>query len=461
MSRLGLLDALYHLAPDGEGSTDQLAVYVFESKSGAPPTTAEIAEFVGARASRLPELNRRIADVPHGLDYPYWVVDDSPIHSRLVDHDLSGRTWSDCEELLGDLAQDPVDTSTQVWRLHVVRGLVDVPNTTAVATVIVLQVSHALTAGLGVSQLARALFSESVPADPSEIRVLGHGPARPDRSLWPTAVVAAATIPFRFLALQFTVGRARRAFRRSRASRPTGNLPEQAAMRAPIPANAGPSTRRAVRIRPAEPGAFAGAPASVTVLALASVGSSITSHYDGKVPATLNALVAMAIPDDRPWTAANRIALGTVDLHPEEPDVRSRLRAIETSLKSARNDALDPLRLAWTRAETTIPAPLFMLFHGGKLSRRPAVGEIAAEVDSNVSVVSVNRGPRDLVLCDAEAVFTAGVPMIGPNRSVTHGFYGLGDTVTTCVVACPDTFPDYDAYADLLVRSTQEILSHP
>ena len=53
---------------------------------------------------------------------------------------------------------------------------------------------------------------------------------------------------------------------------------------------------------------------------------------------------------------------------------------------------------------------------------------------------------------------TAGFPMLGPARSLSHGFYGIGNTVTACVTACPETFPDHARYVEFLEKAVADVL---
>ncbi|MGA9872964.1 MAG: wax ester/triacylglycerol synthase domain-containing protein [Rhodococcus sp. (in: high G+C Gram-positive bacteria)] len=73
------------------------------------------------------------------------------------------------------------------------------------------------------------------------------------------------------------------------------------------------------------------------------------------------------------------------------------------------------------------------------------------------NVVSVDRGPAVLQLCGSSVAFTCGTPMLTEERSVVHGFFGVGDVVTVVVLACPDTVPDHVRYRDLLLETVEEM----
>lgn len=465
VSRLDIIDAAFHYA-SGDTSRDQYALFAFDVGAHEPPTMDEITDFVCARAQLIPELSQRIEEVPGNLDFPRWVRDDAPKASRVIQmttaRDVSDRTrtdetrttrhreaktWEDVHRAIEHLAERPVDATRAPWYVHVALDVTGVPHTDGVAVVVVFQVSHALVDGRGASRLARALFAPEPPAaSPTP-----PTPAR--RSLAPTAAAALAALPFRIVTARIAAWRSRRDYARAHGSTPL----QRDSPRPAIPGNADPTSARVVHVIDCAPGLFASSGVSVTTLGLTAVGVATERFLGGRAPETLNSLVPVAIPDDAPWSAVNRIVNGAVDLHVDIADIADRARAIRQSLSATRKAMLDPLLLRWIRAENRIPAPVFLAVRRRAARRTKPDHALPESVLTNVTAVSVDRGSSDLELCGARAVLAGGFPMLGPARSVTHGFYGLGDTVTVCVVACPDTFPDHERYAEILSQAVDEV----
>ena len=454
MSRLDIIDAAFHYASK-DLSRDQYVLLAFGWPGDAPASFEEIAEFVCSRAARVPELRTRLQEVPGNLDYPRWVHDDrihdgASLRSRVVD--LPSQTWEDVPRAVEGLVQIPVDAAEAPWRVHVACDVEGVPHADGKAAVVVFQVSHALTDGRGASRLARLLFTPTLPSGPTT----GSVAAAPGTQL-PHAVSSLLELPYRLLAARVGAARARRAFVRAHGVEPTSRDAARPAVRG----NAAPMRSRVVHMIACPPGAFRRASFSVTTCALTAV-SLATDRYladaGDTTPDSLNALVPMALPEEVRWPAVNRIVNGSVDLHVEIDDLTERAGAIRASLSAARTAVVDPLLTRWIRAENKIPAPIFLAFRRrGAKHARPS-HDLPEAVLTNVTVVSVDRGDAGIELCGARPIMTAGFPMLGPARSLSHGFYGIGNTVTVCVTACPETFPDHARYVEFLEKAVADVL---
>src|ERR1700742_528200 len=85
----------------------------------------EINELLRQRLPLLPPLRWRLAEVPLGLDYPYWV--DAP-HFDLVYHvrELALATPGTDDQLAEQVARivsRPLDRARPLWELYVIEGL--------------------------------------------------------------------------------------------------------------------------------------------------------------------------------------------------------------------------------------------------------------------------------------------------------------------------------------------------
>lgn len=441
MDRLDIKDAIYHFARDRGDSRDQFSLTAFDSVDRAAPSFDEIVAHMEARAPLVPGLGLRLREAPLNLDYPRWVPDTSPLAERMSDHDLGGAPWAEFEALMGDLLRTRLDLREHSWHLHVVRGIGSAPLMQGAVTVVILQVGHALTDGLGVSKMVRALFEP--------LSATGAAPSpetEPEREN-PVAGVLGAVLraPVDLVRSRWEARRAIRAYRGTPPGPPS------------VPAtslNSAVGPYRVVRIVPMQMTEVRAGAASVTVSALCAVGPCLDRYLgDGLEPlsetgGTVAAFVPMALPRDVEWPAANRAVVGTVDLHVGEPDLEKRAELISASLavERARVTAAPLLRVA--RADERVPAPIVRFVQGRRFRKHD---RSPSRVGAQTTVVSVDRGRADLELCGAVARFSAGFPFLEDGRCLNHGIFGLGTVATIAMVACPDAVPDLDAYTQGLV----------
>ncbi len=442
MARLEMKDAVYHFGRDHGGSSDQFALLAFDSVDGPAPTFADVRAHVEARAPGIPGLRLRLKETLWGLDYPRWVRDDSAPREHLVDHDLAGQNWDRFEEFVGELLRTRLDMRAQSWRLHLVRGVHGVPRVQGAATVIILQVGHALTDGLGVTRLLRALFA--APEDRTVgIPLPGH-PAQETRiRTWVNTARALLCAPVDLAISRWTASRALRAVL---ATPLPSSLPASSL-------NCAVSSARTVRIVPMPAEQCRAGSSTITVSALAAVGTCLSRYLrdvDGREgDLDVAAMVPIALPPRFAWAAANRVLMGTVDLHADIEDPHDRRKQIARSLEQERVRATTEPVLRLARADDRVPAPIVRYVQGRRFRHRIRNPD---RVAGQTTVVSVNRGAADLRLCGARARFTAGFPFLEDGRAVTHGFFGLGETVTVSLVTCPTALPSLRAHTEDLVN---------
>ncbi|WP_185756940.1 hypothetical protein [Nocardia bhagyanarayanae] len=170
---------------------DLFLLYSF-ADTGAPTETLRTA--VAARSARIPDLRVRLRETPGDLGYPSWVSCEYSA-DQFVEHPLPRADWAAVEAALGDLLATGVDATLHPWKLHVFRGVAGAPMRDAddeLATVVVLQMSHALADGRRAAAIARELFSEEgrgessglgvAAARAADVRAVGAEAARTARA---------------------------------------------------------------------------------------------------------------------------------------------------------------------------------------------------------------------------------------------------------------------------------------
>lgn len=455
MAKLGVRDAAFHFLRDEAGSVDMYGIYVFDSGDSPAPTFDEIRAHVAERAPMIPALNVVLEEVAFGLDYPSWVPARSDTDAHLTDHDLADASWENCQRLLSTFLETGLDSRVRPWHVHVVRGVQGVPLVAGEATVVVLQVTHAMTDGMGLTHLANALFAPaSTPKEIVGALLTGHVPAARPRWRSLRAIASVAAVPIKLVRFVSANRTARRRYAERRARIPSSYQPG-----APTRLTADPTERRAVHIVPVQSSVFRDLGVPITSAALSVVAEATTRYllaHGDPVPPVLNAGVPIALGAHAQWPSANRVLSGVVDLHAHEPDPMVRAHEISTGLKAERARVTSPESIALARAEEHLPAPVVLL--NRRLQNR-RVRPASTAVLSHTSVVSVDRGASPLELCGSRVTFTSGTPMLTSGRSVVHGFFGVGDVVTVVVLACPDTVPDHEFYRDLLVSAINDTVA--
>lgn len=417
--------------------SDQFLLYCFDHGAGPAPSAAEVADVVLARAPSITDLRLRIDPAPCDLEHPAWAP------SGVVDvREGIAHTWSAVPGVVARMFAHQVDGTVSPWRLHVLPRVAGAPRCTGPATVVVLQVAHALADGRRSADIARALFATGEPVEAPVFRPL-PGPLRAARGLLGLPVALTRTV-----ALGLLSGPARTEIDRRTAA---GDLPGPVPGSPLTPLNTPPDDTRDVRMLVRD-GASLRSGATVTATALAAVSLAVERYLrlsGAEVPAELAAEVMVA----RERRPGERNAFGNVSV-PLFPgtDAAERPGLIADALAAARARAASPLWRTVGAAEDAAPSVLAAL---GVRSFDPA---IVPETMAGATVLSsVHRGAADLELLGGRSVFTAGFPALSPAMGLTHGVHGLGDAVTVSVTSSRTSVPDPDEYAALLAAALDEV----
>jgi WS/DGAT/MGAT family acyltransferase len=231
--------------PRQSGHVGGLAILDPESRPGAPLDFAAIQELITERLPLLPPMRWRLAEVPLGLDYPYWVDDaefDLEYHIRELALPSPGSDAQLGEQVARIFAR-PLDRSRPLWELYLIWGLES--GNVAMLT----KIHHALIDGLSGAEIMGVLFdlqpegrdvTERMPApdeQPSDVEMLARGlaglpryPLRAFRSL-PSALPNLDETPFGTLPGAGTVSRI--AERAAKAIGRDGVLEKRSGLKAP------------------------------------------------------------------------------------------------------------------------------------------------------------------------------------------------------------------------------------
>src|SRR5256886_10173477 len=127
MRQLTSLDAQF-LALETPRQSGQVAGLAILDPSTAPGGKLDLADMqvlIAERLPLLPPLRWRLAEVPFGLDYPYWIDDpdfDLDFHIRELALPAPGSDEQLAEQVSRIVAR-PLDRARPLWELYLIHGL--------------------------------------------------------------------------------------------------------------------------------------------------------------------------------------------------------------------------------------------------------------------------------------------------------------------------------------------------
>ena len=370
MKQLSGLDSTFlHLETSAQfGHVSGLSIFSRPDTPGYQPYEAWRGQ-LERRLHLLEPLRRRLAEVPLGLDHPYWIADpdfDIDFHVR---HSAIPPPGSDEQlaALVGRLISLPLDRRRPLWLSYVIEGLAD--ERFAVLTI----VHHATVDGASGVELMTIMFDDDAEggdvepeterwtpeAPPSDLQMLARGALglarKPGRGIlltaWTAREIGRAT---RNPTLVGTANQVRRSLRgplgtvlnlgRKRPEEPD-QAPALPSIRPPGTPFNGPITpHRKLAVRSTSlsdvKAIKSGLDATVNDVVLAACAGGLRTWLDrrGALPEDpLVALIPVSIrtgdETDR-WT--NRVSMLLADLPTDEPDPVQRVRRVHDSMASSK-----------------------------------------------------------------------------------------------------------------------------
>lgn len=481
MRQLTSLDAQFLAVetPQVVGHVSGLAVFDPSTVPEGTFGTQSLCKLIGERLHLVPPFRWRLAEVPFGLDHPYWVEDpdfDLDFHIRETavpppgdEHQLA--------ELVARIVARPLDRAHPLWELYVIHGLAD--GRVGVLT----KVHHAAVDGMSGAEIMSILYDlgpegREVPAEPAGVvgeRVPGQlellargllGLPRPLKALsvLPAALPRLDSVPV-VGALPGAMTAARLATRVAKLGRGTadGGVLERTNVRAP-------QTRFNAKVSAHRRFAFTSLPldrikaikdaAGVTVndAIVALCAGAMRSWLDerGELPdEPLVSMVPVSVRSrEQQGTFGNRVSTMMVPIPTDEPDPHGRVRRAHEILATAkeRHRALPADLLA--DASQFIP---------------PALTARAARVTSEVLANPRLANPLNLVISNVPGprmpLYCAGARLEHnyPVSVITDGV-GLNitclsylDHVDFGVVCCRDMVDDAWTITAALERELAEL----
>ena len=446
MRQLTSLDSQF-LALESARQTGHVGALAMLDPSTTPTGSlgcSDIQELIAGRLPLLPPLRWRLAEVPLGLDYPYW-VDDSDFDLDFHVRELALPAPGDDRQLAEQAARivsRPLDRARPLWELYLIHGH------ESGHVVMLTKIHHALIDGMSGAEImgllldltpeGRELPDPPPPGDPrkaSDLELLARGlmgvpryPLRVLRSL-PAAVPNIEETPLANLPGAGTLGRIGGLARRVVGG--DGQIPDRRRLVAPRTSFSG-------RISPHRRFAF-GQLSLDEVKAVknaheCTVNDVIVSicagalrrwliEHDELPPDPLVAQIPVSVrTDEQVGTYGNRIMLMSAPLHTEEGDpverlqmthdslreMKERHRALPAELLQDANHFIPPAvfsraaqltfrlstaapigRPTWNLVISNVPGPQFPLYcAGARLDANYPISVITDGMGLNITVMS-------------------------------------------------------------------------
>jgi diacylglycerol O-acyltransferase / wax synthase len=127
MRQLTSLDAQF-LAMESRstyGHVSGLAIYDPSTRPGGKLEVGDVCRLVGERIHLLPPFRWKLAEVPFGIDLPYWIEDpdfDLDFHIRESAVPPPG-TREQVAETVARLVARPLDRAHPLWELYLIHGI--------------------------------------------------------------------------------------------------------------------------------------------------------------------------------------------------------------------------------------------------------------------------------------------------------------------------------------------------
>lgn len=481
MKQLSGLDATFlHLETSAQfGHVSSLSIYTRPDSPGYRPYEAWKGQ-LQQRLHLLEPLRRRLAEVPLGLDHPYWIADpafDLDFHVRHTAVPPPG-TDDQLATLAGRLVSRPLDRRRPLWLSYVIEGLAD--DRFAVLTI----VHHATIDGASGVELMTLMLDDSpegstAPSEPDrwtperppgDLEMLARGALglarKPARGVllaaWSAREIGRAT---RNPVLVRAANDVRRSLRgplgtvlnlgRQRPEEPD-QPPAMPSVRPPRTPFNGPITpHRKLAIRSTsldvvrQVKSALGVTVNDVVMAACAGGLRTFLERRGALPSDpLVALVPVSVrtgEETERWT--NRVSMLSAVLPTDEPDPVRRLRRVHESMASSKElfSALPADRLT-DFAEFPPPA---VFARAMRLSARLRLGSRLSPGNLVISNVPGPRAPLYAAGARLEHYFPVSTIVEGQGLNITVQSYL--DRLDWGLVSCAELLPDVDVLlADIL-----------
>ena len=479
MRQLTSLDAQILALEDDRNHAHVSALAICDpaSAAGGRLTLDAVRELVASRLHQLPPLRWRLAEVPFGLDYPYWVDAaefDLDFHIRELALPEPGDRRLLAEQV-ARIASRPLDRARPLWELYLVHGL------EGGHVAMLTKIHHAAVDGASVAELLGIMLDAEPRPDapeapagplpseemPSQQRMLARGlvgvPRQPVRALraLPRVLPHLDEVPtMRSVPGVPTLAAASRRLARRRPGSRDGDVLEGRELQAPpSPINGRITPHRRVALCRQSLDEIKrtknhfGVTVNDVVVAICAGALRSWLSRSGELPS--EPMVAMVPVSARTaaeaGTYGNRVSAMLVPIPTDEPDPAERLRKAHGAMRSAkeRHEAVP----ATVMQEANHVVPPALLVRAARVAR--IVSARNAPVNTVISNVPGPTSPLYVAGARVEAIYPVSAIMDGIGLNLTVLSYCGG--IDFGVVIDRDIAEDPWPLADALAHAQREL----
>jgi WS/DGAT/MGAT family acyltransferase len=477
MRQLSPLDAQF-LNIESGGTVAHIAGLAILDASSTPNgalTLEDLTSLVRRRLPRIEQFRWRLAEVPLGLDHPYWTEDpdfDLEFHVREIALPAPGDD-EQLSEQLARLHQRPLDRRRPLWEMYLVQGLA------GGRTAMYAKVHHALIDGVSAAQIVAALLDlEPNPPETAEPDEWHPGPPPGQWGMLAGAAARAAVHPLR------TAGALLRAVPHldsmpvvgrlpgiglvagtGRTAAGTGELPPPPNLSAPRTPFNGPVT-------PHRRVAFGSLPledikqvrrtlgVSVNDVVMALCASALRRwliDHDALPDRPLVAAVPVSTRDLEDGTHGNQISAMFASVPTHLGDPRERVAAVRNTMDTAKqHHVATPDQ--WLEQLTAVVPPAF-----GSLAARALYRLAPAALPPINLIISNVPGPQfPLYMCGAKVLGYFPISVISDiSGGLNITVFSYNGSIDVGIVACRDMVPDVWTIIDHLNEALEELKALP
>lgn len=439
-----------------------LAIYDQSTAPGGSVTFKDILAYFEGRVHKARVFRQRLANVPLGLDNPFWIDDpdfDLEFHIRHIALPQPG-DWRQLCIQTARLQARPLDVSKPLWEAYVIEGLDNVAGVPRGSFALVTKFHHAAIDGISGAEIAMAFHDLSADAEASEPDVAWQPDHLPTGAeLLGRAALRGVRLPLKFgkLAVRIapSLGKVVGGLVSRELSAPTR------APRTRFNGNVGAHRvfdGRSFPLQEIKAIKASVEGATVNDVIVTVCGGALRKYLEAKNELPDESLIAMAPMSVRPpaeaQSAGNLVTALSLPIRTDIADPLQRLAAVHV-------ESVDAKRLAATAgAGLGVELADFMpAIAGPTLARLYARGHLAERFPPMFNTVITNVPAANIPL------FSMGSQMVA-NFGLGPCMHGLGlfqpvigyhGQITISAVACRDMMPDPAFYCDCLQAAFDEL----
>jgi WS/DGAT/MGAT family acyltransferase len=464
MQQLTGLDAsfLYLETANAPMHISGLAIYEQSTAPGGKVRFKQIIENTAQRIKRLPSLTRRLANVPLGLDHPYWISDgsfDPEFHIRHIALPRPG-DWRQLCILISRIHARALDRSHPLWELYVIEGLNNIPGYPKDCFAIFTKMHHAAVDGASGMEITAATHDlAAVAPQQREPYAITVDEAPTTLGLLARAQLNTLKQPFRFISVaRNTVPGFAKMYsrlRRGELSRvkdiPRTRFNDSVSPHRVFDAVAFP-LQDVKDIKNAVPGA------TVNDVAITICGGALRKYLQAKGELPEQSLAAMApinVRDDsEKGTGGNIVSTMTVRVRSDIENARERLEAVHEGTSQAKEYASAVGAKTMTDYTQFIPSTLT-----AQAARLASRWGLLNQMNPLYNCVITNvPGPQvPLYNTGARMIANFGTGPVQDGLGLFHVISSYCGDFTISATACREIMPDPEFYRECLEQSFTDL----